>query len=351
MNNPKMIYITLICLGLACNLANGDKIYLKSGDILTGKVMEERETWNPARDYCDNPDKVVVWDDGIYKCFPKDEILRTEKEFREPEGLALSATVNNWGRPNYGYATQLICQSKKFVVGEPMNFGLVLKNVSDSLKWYDHQAISHNTLLIKAPDSNEVYYKKGQFQTGGAMQPIDKGEIVTLFENRNITDEYVITKPGKYSIQLREGNYGMSMDSTFPASNIIEFEVKAGTPRKEDRILSSLIDILPNKKWQLAWSSDTSSDAPAGREKVKNTFSCSFYRIAGPSGKEEVITVRLWVTPKQTKVKKQREDTVISEYLGKTAFGYAYALTPPKVDEYWPTVEQDIFEALRYKDD
>jgi len=349
MNNSKTMYMTLICLVLACNLANGDKIYLKSGDILTGKIMERRITWNPARNYCDNPYNIVVWDDGSYRCFRKDEILRTEKEFRKPEGLALSATENNWGKSKYGYATQLICQSKKFVAGKPMKFGLVLKNVSDSLKWYDHQGISHNSLFIKAPDANEIYYKKGPFQTGGAEQPIDKGEIVTLFENRNITDEYVITKPGKYSIQFREGNYGASIDSTFPGSNIIEFEVKRGTPRKEDRIISCLIGILPNKRWQLARTQDSSSDGPAGRAKVKNTFSCNLFRIAAL--KEDVITVRMWLTPKRTKVKKRRKDDLVSEYLGKTSLGHAYILAPQNVEEYWPTAGQDIFEALRYKDD
>jgi len=349
MNNPKIMYIILICLGLACNLSHGDKIYLKSGDILTGKIMESRVSWNPARDYCDDPNDIVVWDDGTHRCFPKDEILRVEKEFRKPEGLALSAKENNWGKPDYGYATQLICQSRKFVVGKPMNFGLVLKNVSDSLKWYDHQAISHNSLLIKAPDSNEVYYKKGPFQTLGAAHPIDKGEIVTLFENRNITNEYVITEPGKYRIQFRKGSYGIFIDSTFPASNIIEFEVKRGTSRKEDRILSRLIDILPNKKWQLARISNSSSDRPAGRKKVKNTFSCDLLRIAAL--KKDVVTIRLWITPKRTKVNKQRKDDLVSAYLGKTSLGHAYTLTPQKVEQYWPTAGQDIFNALRYKDD
>jgi hypothetical protein len=343
------MYITLICLGLACNVSHGDKIYLQSGDVLTGKIMQSKGNWNPARDYCDNPNKIVVWDDGTYRCISKTEIVRIEREFRKPEGLALSAKEGNWGRPYYGYATQLICQSKKFVVGKPMKFGLVLKNIDNSLKWYDHQAISHNSLMIKDPNANEVYYKKGPFQTSGTDHPIDRGEIVTLFEDRNITDEYLITKPGRYSIQFRGGNYGAAVDSTFPSSNIIKFEVKEGTLPKEDRIISQLIEILPNKKWQLARSSDPSSEAPSGREKVKNTFACSLLRVAGL--KKDVVTVRLWITPKRTKVKKRREDERVSEYLGKTAYGHAYILAPQNVEEYWPTAGQDIFNALRYKDD
>jgi serpin B len=74
-----------------------DKIHLKTGKILDGKVIDRRESYNPARDFCEDYNDIVVFDNNTYYCVPKDGILRIEKEFRKPEGLALSAKNDKCG--------------------------------------------------------------------------------------------------------------------------------------------------------------------------------------------------------------------------------------------------------------
>jgi hypothetical protein len=323
-----------------------DKIYLKSGKMLEGKVIDKRESYNPARSYCEDFNDIVVWDNGTYRCVPKDGILRIEKEFKKPEGLALLAKDDKWGKPDNGYVTQLIPQIEKYIVGKPMKFGLVLKNVGESVRWYDHQGISHNVLRIKTGDNNEPYYKVGPFQTGGAEHPIDKGEVVTLFEGRNITDEYVIIKPGKYTIQFRGGDYGMAIDSTFPASNVIEFEVKPGTADECDLLISSLVGILPDVRWQAATAPKGDRRTPAGRKEVKG-ISIILVRHSGLI--RDTIITTLWQTKTAAEVIGQGAGTETSDFLGRNASGNLYAKIPPKALDYWPKMKEDIVKALKLK--
>jgi hypothetical protein len=253
------------------------------------------------------------------------------------EGLPLTPKDDKWGEPNNGLMTQLIPQSKEYIVGKPMYFGLVLKNTGDTVKEYDHQGISHNALIIINANNNEAYYKKGPFQTQGAPHQIDSGKIVTLFENRNIADEYVMTKPGIYTIQFRGGYFG----SYFPASNIIRFEVKPGTPDVRDLLINSLVEIIPDANWLVMTVPKIKT--PAGRKGAEG-ISIVLYRVRSR------IRVILWKTESIAEVDKQSEDPQTSDYLGKDASGYFYITIPSKALDYWPTMKEDIIKALKIED-
>jgi hypothetical protein len=168
-------------------------------------------------------------------------IFASAEDLNEPQGLAQLAKDDKWGEPNNGLATQLFPQSEEYVIGKPMKFGLVLKNVSDSVKKYNDSSTSFKPLIVKTPDNNYPYDKIGPFST--MVRPdssIDACEIVILFEDRDITDEYLVIKPGKYTAQFRGGG-------GLPISNIVEFEVKPGKPNERDFLVSLLINILPDE--------------------------------------------------------------------------------------------------------
>lgn len=342
----KLIFIIFLSVFMFQGISFADKIYLKSGKILDGKVMERRKNYNPARSYCDDPNAVVVWENGTYHCIAQDDIQKVDKEYKKPQGLALLVKPDKWGTLQNGYATQLIAQSNEYVVGKPMKFGLVLMNKSDSLKWYDHQAITHNTLIIKTPDNNEPYYKVSSFQTAGSEHPIDKGEIVTLFEDRNISDEYVILKPGKYKIQFHGGIYGMAIDSNFPASNIVEFVVKPASPNPTDLLISSILNILPDSRWQTAAS--RSYNPPSGRKEVKG-ISIILIRYPESGLIMGTIIVTLWQTQAKADVLEQGTNKQVSDYLGMNSSGYFYIEIPPKALDYWPNLKEDIIKNLKLK--
>ncbi len=245
------------------------------------------------------------------------------------KGQPLLPRDENWGEPNNGLVTQLIPQSEEYVIGKPMKFGLVLKNVSDSVKEYDRQEFIAccGSLMVRTIDNNGLYDKKGHYQTAGGMQKIEPGEIVTLFENRDITDEYVIMKPGKYIIQSHP----------IPASNIIEFEVEPGTPDQQDLLVSLLVNVLPDKSWRVM------------TPKIRNASveQESILVVLGRGGLTDFIGVMLWQTKTQGAIDDRRQNPPPYEYLGKSSSGYFYITIPPKALDYWPKMKEDIVKALK----
>jgi hypothetical protein len=260
-------------------------------------------------------------------------IFASAEDLNEPQGLAQLAKDDKWGEPNNGLATQLIPQSEEYVIGKPMKFGLVLKNVSDSVKKYNDSSTSFKPLIVKTPDNNYPYDKIGPFST--MVRPdssIDACEIVILFEDRDITDEYLVIKPGKYTVQFRGGG-------GLPISNIVEFEVKPGKPNERDFLVSLLINILPDESWRVAVSKKRNVSA----EQKENAFAV----VVARGGKMDGIGVMLWQTKTQGAIIDQRHSPPPVEYLGKNNSDYFYISIPPKALDYWPKMKEDIAKALK----
>ncbi|MFH1858382.1 MAG: hypothetical protein ABH845_05725 [Candidatus Omnitrophota bacterium] len=339
-------YGMLVLLFLVQGRAAADKIYLKSGEILEGKIKEDRYK-DPYSGWCLGKRDTIVWEKSQERCFPKEDIEKVEKEIRKAEGAAQLAKEDGWGENRYGYKTQLIPATEKFIVGKPMRFSLVMRNVGDSLKWFDHQGVTGHSLAITDPDGKEVYYKISSFQTTGSSQPIDAGETVVLLDTRDIASDYLIVKPGKYTIQFREGNYGFLFDDTFPASNVVSFEVEPGNAAKEDRVMASLVEVVPQDGWRVAKGWDR-KNAPIGR-KASDGFLVLLVRIA--ELKKDILYVRLWVTRKSTDIAKGQETKgpEASEFLGKNKIGYFYAAIPPEAEKLWPSIREDLVRTLNLK--
>ncbi|MCA9399787.1 MAG: hypothetical protein KC618_08555, partial [Candidatus Omnitrophica bacterium] len=114
----RLLTLTFAIL-LCSSYARADKIYLKSGEILEGKVKEDIDTlmWG---DFCKGDDKV----EAAGRCLTKNDIERVEKILRKPEGVALLAKDNMWGVEKYGLQTQVLPISEEFIIGKPMIFAV-----------------------------------------------------------------------------------------------------------------------------------------------------------------------------------------------------------------------------------
>lgn len=341
LRNKAFLIILVIFLSLSNN-AFADKIHLKSGQVKEG-MLKVRKARISGDNWCTGEDEIeFVWSSLNSECLAKSDIVKVEKEFKEPKGIALLAKDDLWGDELNGYRTQLIPASSEYMVGYPMFFHLVMKNVSIDTKWYDSQGLGHDDLIIKDANGEKVYYKGMPFQTGGSGKPIDPEEIVTLFENRNIAAVYSIMEPGKYAIQFRKGNYGMSEDSTFPASNILEFEVKSGIPGEHDILISALSDILPDGGWQLL----PSQKMPPGVNPAKCV---SIFIERQSKSKDDIVAIALWQTnePSDALAQQKVGGSEVIEYLGHSSSGkHYYAYIPLRAEEYWPSVRNDIVKAL-----
>jgi hypothetical protein len=98
-------------------------------------------------------------------------------------------------------------------------------------------------MTITGPDGEQVEYMAGPYQTVGAPETINPGEIKTLFDQFDVAKQYDIKRPGKYRVQFNgdglevsvktddkvaEGDYPESSKhypGRFP-SNSVEIEVK-----------------------------------------------------------------------------------------------------------------------------
>lgn len=259
---------------------------------------------------------------------------------------SLQINDDHWGPEHNGWQTQLISLDEDYVVGQPMRFQLVLKNVGPVTQVYDDQGIDEDVLLLKDENGNQSYWKRGFRQTlswGG--EPLEAGEIHCLFTNRNITNEYVIIKSGKYTIQFRGHGEGMSKDSDFPSSNTIVFEVKPGTPRPEDVLIDSLRSVVPNQGWELRTGRGNLNRVPFKREPVPATEI-----VISRRSMSYAMFIELWQTAEitnETKYYTAFHEGQVSEYLGRDIHGkYIYIYVPENVEKVLPSLREDISAAL-----
>lgn len=309
----------------------GDKIYLKNGRIVYGKIYgkfrNNDEEW------------ISIWTDESSWREDESDIIKVEKRYRKPTGLALKAKDDCWGDAKSDLQTQLIPMSTEFCVGKPMEFALLLKNTGE-LKWYDAQGLSQNTLSIKDSSGKEVYCKIDSHQTCGSEEPLDKGEINVLFSKRNISQEYVLAKPGLYTVQFRGGRLGIG-GATLPASNVLTISVKEGEPLKFDQIVLDLEASVPDKQWHISGYSDFYRGAEVFAEVNK------FILLRHPEShlKKDIVKAEVWLSTKQLPDDDKEEGTKPLS-LGQNDQGYFYAIIPNETSKVWPTVKADIIKAL-----
>lgn len=312
-----------------------DKIHMKSGAILEGTLKEVTEPSVFESDWCTGEHVVQLWTKEKGDCLNKADILQVEQSFLTPQGPGPLAKADAWGAELNGYKTQLIPAGETYTVGQPMNFHLLLTNVSSQAQWYDAQAVSQNSFKIEGPQGKDAHYKAGTFQTFGGQAPLAPGEIVTLMQDKDITETYIITEPGRYKIRFLEGSYGMG--SAFPSSNGVEFDVQEGTPHKQDVFILSLIDILPDSHWRITkgWNYP-----PGWREDVPNVSVDFEYNNR--------IFATLWQTDQEARVRQGTDEKTASEFLGTDADGHFYYLLLKDDDatKQWPALKEDVIRKL-----
>jgi len=206
-----------------------EKVYLKSGEVLEGTIRNNDWIWRKSSDYAIPPEADghawILIGDRIREV-PWANIARIEKIIKPPKGVQLLVKPDRWGQQQFGYQTQLIPMQEAFVIGQPMRFGLVMRNARESRQIYDSQGVFQDCLLIKDAKEEKIPYSIRPPMTGGGGERLDPGDMVTLFEDRDISREYAIRKPGTYTIQFREDGYGLEGNSRFPASNVVTFDAQ-----------------------------------------------------------------------------------------------------------------------------
>lgn len=359
----RKILLGILFFVFSSNIGFADRIYFKSGEVLEGKLREPKT--DRRGDWCEGEGKVILDEGNTAECVELADIVRVEKILKKPEGTALLAKEENWGESEFGYRTQLIPLSEEFVVGKPMLFGLLLKNDTDTIKWFDSQGILHSCFKVVGPNEAPVLCIQHVFSTMGYELPIDTGEIAILSEHRDISGEYVMTQPGKYSIQIDGHNYGIGLPDTFPKSNVVEFEVQPGPGKSPDRLHGKLASIARPPHWYL-YSGWRTGAGPAGREKVESLVFAFTYMKKLQNLADYYVPV--WVTKTPARLQKDKGATAqtmaqqsaksmlyqespaqTSHYLGENRDGYFYATISEQARNDWPGIIKDLRKGLDLK--
>jgi hypothetical protein len=266
-----------------------------------------------------------------------------------------SAQTEAWGPRDDDRQTRLVPSADHFTLGQPMEFRLELKNVGKTAIYYNTQQVAINgSLEVRDPQGRTLPYTAQMFQTaGGKLPALMPGNVVYLFEGLDIDSQYLIVKPGKYSVQFRGGSV--------PRSNTVEIEVRPGTLPPIKRIVARLLDILPKDCTISVHGYPHESDhtracywdePPPGWEPVRGMPTIF---LAGKLPEEGSGSVKLWLSDRklQWTGKVAGPGDQAAFYYGKCPEGYIYTDLSPnegKGDD-WHKFRHDFDKALRLEDE
>jgi hypothetical protein len=232
----------------------------------------------------------------------------------------------------------LTALSKEFVIGQPMLFRVEMTNVSNSPIESEQttQVMVNNPMIVKGPDGKVIPYVDTQCQTLARPEVIQPGETVALAVEYDVTSQYRIIEPGRYTFQVNVfRGYGIA------PSNIVEIEVKPGELSPADSIVERLLKILP-EGWTYTRRVISREPTP---ENSSNAF-VSIWLMGGGMQKDIHLNIsvgiKIYLTEDEVTVE---PDEFASGLLGRCRWGPVY------VEAYdakllWPDYREQIIKAL-----
>ncbi len=178
-----------------------------------------------------------------------------------------------------GFEIKLTALDKEFVIGQPMLLRIEMQNISESpIRWmHTSSTMVNDSVLIKGPDGNIIPYADTSYQTTAQYKEIRPGEKIILADKYDVTTQYCITTPGKYSFQFNGfEHYGIN------PSNIVEINIKPGKLLPADSIIEQLLTVLPE-----GWGF-TRTLLPRHSTLEKTSHRGTFIHLTGQSGRKGV---------------------------------------------------------------
>jgi hypothetical protein len=344
----------------------------------TGKVLKQSKT---CLEYRDAPANTGHRNCGALGGEPPAKVPQTRR--------SVDSTTDSRGWELAGLRTRLVPLAKQFTLGQPMKFRLELKNFGPTAVHYDSQAVAGNSsLVVRDPQGQLVPYIGGSFQTGNfiPLPSLAPGKTVVLFDGLDLASQYLLVRPGKYTVQFRGISdeaeakaeeqsrrrrsevgakfFGEKMDwrewdgALIPTSNSAGIDVQPGAVPPVKRIAARLLDVLP-KEWMMsvhgyvgetncspAWET-TPPGWQAGRPMSSVTLACS---VTGYI--DDTVQAGLWIADGKLlwtgKVDEPGQRAAV--YLGKCPEGHIYADLPSHPEAKaakWPSLEKDLQRALQ----
>jgi len=230
---------------------------------------------------------------------------------------ALTTEVPEWGSATDGLTTRLTLVSRDPKIGAAVKLRLEVRNAAANPRTFDgQQAAVNESLEVTGPDGKKVPYVAMSFQTSGGPEELRPGQTATVFDNLDVAGQYLIDRPGKYSVKF-VGRGGL------PASNTLALTVADAPLPDKLKLLSAMHHGVP-KGWRVAH------------------YDSAIVLLNQPTGlKKDATSVSLYFA----EPKEPRQKGV--EYVANTTLGHAWIQPEsPKVGERWPAYVKFIREQL-----
>ncbi|MHC4215773.1 MAG: hypothetical protein ACYSWP_20690, partial [Planctomycetota bacterium] len=233
-----------------------------------------------------------------------------------------------------GFEISLVPLTEEFVIGKPMLFMIELANVSEETLMYGRTSMVNDPMEIKGSDGKKVPYMGGSYQTAEGSDFIEPGETVVLVESYDVTSQYHITKPGKYSFQFTR--------FYVKQSNIVEVEVKGGELSPLELATEKLKPIVPDK-W--VFSSRIMSGKQFGGEKAGRCLALSMIDSKGGKEWNASIFVLVFLDCDKSQINYRSS---LGEFWGDCKWGPVYVRSY-NAPLRWPGYTSQIMMALDMK--
>lgn len=255
---------------------------------------------------------------------------------KEPDPLSRGTEPAQAGIKQMGkdIKFRLTALSREFVIGQPMLFRVEMTNVSKSPIEFEltMDVMVNDPMIVKGPDGNLVPYVDTGYQIPAQSEVVQPRETVALAVEYDVTSQYRIIKPGRYTFQFNGcRGYGMS------PSNVVEIDVKPGELSPADIIVERLLKILP-EGWTYTRTVIPIKPAPGN----------PCYGFVGVQlMSQKCIGVSIGVYLTENGVMYEPAETV--GYLwGKCEWGPVYG-EGPFAERLWPDYRKQIIKALDIK--
>lgn len=244
-------------------------------------------------------------------------------------GIIGMVTTNDevpWGDAKGGpLVSRLTLATKQPMLGQPLRLRLEVKNISDGpAKYNSQQAKVNSSLTLKGPDGAAVPYIGGSYQTMGQDVTLQPGESKTIYADLDVAAQYLIEKPGQYTIQSRSRG-------GIPASNELVVDVRPGQSSEFQRLFASLHHATP-KGWRIA-----------------NYGGESIVFLHTPTNlKADATSITLMIVKEPTAGPKPARGQPAPISLGETSLGRVWLMPQDaKALEKWPECERVVGEKLK----
>jgi aspartate carbamoyltransferase regulatory subunit len=234
-----------------------------------------------------------------------------------------------------GLVIDLIPQSKEFVIGQPMLFDILIKNISDeTLRYTQTSYMTNDPMIVKGPNDEQLLFIEGDCQTLIGPAFIEPHETITIVKDYDVRSQYHIVTPGRYSFQF----IGFH-DELF--SNTIVVNIKEGKFSALEEITENLQKILPPD-----WTLSRSQRSKNMEDYVPGVAFISVHMVEryGKKGKSRGIELVLFIYLEQLDVDKEPVMEWL-KYLGQSKYGPVY-IGSFDAEKLWPDYKEQIANTL-----